>query len=1422
MKRMSSIFALFVMVFLAGTQLMAQTAITGTKTVGTGGDYSNIKLAFDAINTNDISGDVVLQIISDQTLTSAATLDAFSSTASLTIYPTGSYEISGSFGGTNGIIQFDGCSNVVLDGSLNGTGSDRSLWINHTVNSSVGVKFLGSNDGINVKNCRISAGATTGNPSSSYGIRMYYNDGYSNNITIDNNWFSNSYYGAYIYGSSSQRQNNINMLNNLFDAPYMYYGSYMYYVSNLNLINNTLDAQDGYTYYALYNYYVQNGNFNGNTVIGSTTYNANYYYPYYGLHCYYPEGDLEFNNNNISQVQYGMYIYYNRSNEVTEVANNNLDRLGQYGIYTYRDANYSGTYNVHHNTISNIDCKGYDYQYTYNVGIWLGYVGDSDIHDNHIYNLIKPFTGTATYHYYTAGILVYGSSYTDGRTDDNRIYHNRIHDITAKAIPYYYATYNYLYAHYSIPTGILLYNARYTEIYQNTIDMNLPFVAGGEQGGISACITDYPYYQSSAGTVIKNNILSNTMVGNGTSTYCIYQGKHATSTTSSNTSNIAVSDYNALSCPMGSIAYNEGTNTTYAYLSSWQSAGYGDNSTDMEVSLTSDCHVDGQAAISEDLSCPLITSVSIPADIDGETRTADNNKMGVDITSFTLELTNDLIVDPDRPDGLCEGTKQIQFLFGAGGNFDDGIERALGNAVQTQWYKDGLPIVDTDTDNITISGNRLIINDLMVANAGEYYARFWAMDLEPIQTSSKTVTVVEPVSIVSEDMVESYLGCEGFHDLTLSVETNNAYGVQWQKEIDGIWTDIEGATNHSFTLDFTELTKVEADGKYRAKVVGDELCEPKYPSILYTDTETEVELYLPVSNETMEYYFDTENLCGGMDLEFYATADGSVNGYQWQKYQGGQWYDITDKENPTAVTQNLKLTDVNETNTGAYRCKVLGNAECYDEEVFTEEVAFVIPPTFELLENPESQVICGGEEVRFQVIGNGLGEIHSYQWYKDGVAISTASNEYADDAVLIINDANINNVGQYYCEIEVEDCRGELTFTSETSILYVLQDTKITRQPRSEEVALGETAILAVEAHMKGLIPPYYQHDFQWYKGNVALEDNARIQGAHSSMLTIKNVEAGDLGNDYHVVVKGQCGTDESVMVSISDVPTVSITMNPMDKETCESSTATFEATAKSTDVTLGINYQWYKDGIALVDGSGITGSLTNKLEIADVTVTDAGDYTLEAALALAGSTQMATSKAGELKVELLPIYTTMPEADVTIETDATLTLEIVADSESDMTYQWYKDGKAIAGATEATYTVDMVKYADAGEYYCEATNDCGTRMSDMSMVTVTKKTDPNSVFEQMGSGYALLGNHPNPFAGTTTIKFTVPAATNVVVTLTDASGRKLAVIFDGMAVAGENNIDLDATSYNLSSGTYFYTVEAEGAAAAKAMILVK
>jgi len=83
--------------FLFVQQGNAQT----TKTVGTSGNYTTLKAAFDAINNGTITGSITLQITSNTTESATAALNASgtgsASYSSISIYPTGlGYSISGS------------------------------------------------------------------------------------------------------------------------------------------------------------------------------------------------------------------------------------------------------------------------------------------------------------------------------------------------------------------------------------------------------------------------------------------------------------------------------------------------------------------------------------------------------------------------------------------------------------------------------------------------------------------------------------------------------------------------------------------------------------------------------------------------------------------------------------------------------------------------------------------------------------------------------------------------------------------------------------------------------------------------------------------------------------------------------------------------------------------------------------------------------------------------------------------------------------------------------------------------------------------------------------------------------------------------------------------------------------------------------
>ena len=74
------------------------------------------------------------------------------------------------------------------------------------------------------------------------------------------------------------------------------------------------------------------------------------------------------------------------------------------------------------------------------------------------------------------------------------------------------------------------------------------------------------------------------------------------------------------------------------------------------------------------------------------------------------------------------------------------------------------------------------------------------------------------------------------------------------------------------------------------------------------------------------------------------------------------------------------------------------------------------------------------------------------------------------------------------------------------------------------------------------------------------------------------------------------------------------------------------------------------------------------------------------------------------------------------------------------LTYQWYKDGVAINGATGSSYTIMSVKASDAGSYTVMVSNSAGSVTSDVATLTVESSgTQPASDFVVVEDGEMVL-----------------------------------------------------------------------------------
>jgi hypothetical protein len=85
---------------------------------------------------------------------------------------------------------------------------------------------------------------------------------------------------------------------------------------------------------------------------------------------------------------------------------------------------------------------------------------------------------------------------------------------------------------------------------------------------------------------------------------------------------------------------------------------------------------------------------------------------------------------------------------------------------------------------------------------------------------------------------------------------------------------------------------------------------------------------------------------------------------------------------------------------------------------------------------------------------------------------------------------------------------------------------------------------------------------------------------------------------------------------------------------------------------------------------------------------------------------------------------------------------------------------------------------------------------------------------------YRLYQNFPNPFNPATVIKYSIPVNGNVKLSIFNSVGEKIITLVNEVKEAGNYKVSFDAR--NLSTGVYFYTLEAGKFISSKKMILLK
>ena len=428
-------------------------------------------------------------------------------------------------------------------------------------------------------------------------------------------------------------------------------------------------------------------------------------------------------------------------------------------------------------------------------------------------------------------------------------------------------------------------------------------------------------------------------------------------------------------------------------------------------------------------------------------------------------------------------------------------------------------------------------------------------------------------------------------------------------------------------------------------------------------------------------------ITAGNIVAFTVAANGTAPfSYQWSK---------NGTVIPGATLATLTLVNVQPTNAGNYSVLVsnaAGNAT-------SANALLTVQTAPNIVTQPTAQPTALGNTVALTVAATGTTPM-SYQWFKDNSPLTDGGNiSGTTTSALTIASLTTNDVGIYF--VVVSNAIGTATSANVSVVVNVAPF--ITASPSSQLVVTSNNVTFTAAATGSGTLV------WQWRKNGTNLVNSASVTGATTPTLTLLNVKTNNNGN-YSAWVTNIYGSATSAVATLTVQSLPFITAGPTNRVAKTGTNVTFAVTVTGTGP---FNYQWFKNGSPLSDGGSISGSTTNVLKISGLTTADAGNYSVT----VANGVGNATSGNASLTILVLPAIVAQPVSQaVTLSNAVTFSVSATG---APLHYQWRKNTQAIAGATNASYTIAHAKTTDVATYSVVVTNLAGILISSNATLTI-------------------------------------------------------------------------------------------------------
>ncbi len=557
--------------------------------------------------------------------------------------------------------------------------------------------------------------------------------------------------------------------------------------------------------------------------------------------------------------------------------------------------------------------------------------------------------------------------------------------------------------------------------------------------------------------------------------------------------------------------------------------------------------------------------------------------------------------------------------------------------------------------------------------------------------------------------------CEGqSFVLTSSSSTNN----QWYRN----GAAISGATNATYT--------VTTAGTYKVIISNSFGCTATSADKVITFTALPAKPTISGGTSTNGYY------CPGTSV---VLTSSTGLAYQW--YKNGEA--ISGATNSTYTV----------TSAGTYTVKLL-NGVCEGPSSSNKVINYYTAPSAPTLSGGDLSPYCSNQTVILQSTGS------NNQWYKDGVAISGANaatysvTQTGTYTVVVSNSYGCTTNSANSKDVEIKPapntptiskdifapyCTGDiLTFTSSSaSNNQWYKNGSAIAGETNQTLSVSSTGIYLVKVtgsngcvsdpsasqnitfnsrpakpEISGSIEGTYCENqtisissstavsYQWYKNGVP------IPGANA-----QNYEVTQTGT-YTVIVKNTEGCESEASLSKS----YTVYQRPSKPDIIGNSTTVCQGTTVNLSTSAsGVTYQWYKDGTSITNE-------TNSL----LPVTTTGTY--HVVVTNTDGCSSLSSDTRNIVVNANPSTPMITGYDDTVTHCSGET--IVLESSSSSGNQWYKNGSAIAGATNQTFSVTQT-----GSYTVEVSNSnsCSSGASTATDVLI-KNTVATPIISAVGT----------------------------------------------------------------------------------------